>query len=69
MLAHRQLCDQQTLADVFGVSRGTIRNAIDDVLPLLQQDGHLPPRVARCHASAAELLKLVGTALTDQTPS
>src|SRR6266480_1921537 len=38
VLSQRRLCNQQTLADLFGTSRGTIRNAIDDVLPLLEED-------------------------------
>jgi DNA-binding transcriptional regulator YdaS (Cro superfamily) len=60
VLSQRRLCNQQTLADLFTTSRATIRNAIDDVLPLLQEDGYLPtPPVAttapqptcshRCH--------------------
>ncbi len=49
VLDQRRLCGQQTLANLFGVSRGTIRNAIDDVQPLLQADGYTavpaPPAV------------------------
>jgi hypothetical protein len=45
-------------ADLFDVSRGTIRNAIDDVLPLLEEDGfQLPPSPLRLH-SKAEVLAL-----------
>jgi len=44
----RQVCTQGALADLFDVSRGTIRNAIDDVLPLLEEDGfQLPPSPVR----------------------
>ena len=44
----RQVCTQGALADLFDVSRGTIRNAIHDVLPLLEEDGfQLPPSPVR----------------------
>jgi Helix-turn-helix of DDE superfamily endonuclease len=52
----RQVCTQQALADLFDVTRGTIRNAFADVLPLLEQDGlHLPPASSRLR-SAADVL-------------
>jgi transposase len=54
----RQVCTQGALADLFDVSRGTIRNAIDDVLPLLEEDGfQLPPAPVRL-GSKAEVLAL-----------
>ncbi len=59
LLAQRQLCDQQVLADLFGVSRGTIRNAIDDVLPLLEQAGHAPTPSPKQFATAAEILAVL----------
>jgi hypothetical protein len=59
VLAQRQLCDQQTLADLFAVSRGTIRNAIDDVGPLLEQDGYTPTPLAHQFATAAEILTFI----------
>lgn len=55
----RQVCTQGALADLFEVSRGTIRNAIDDVLPLLEEDGfQLPPSPVQLR-SKAEVLALV----------
>ena len=55
----RQVCTQGALADLFDVSRGTVRNAIDDVLPLLEEDGfQLPPLPVRLR-SRAEVLALV----------
>jgi transcriptional antiterminator len=55
----RQVYTQGALADLFDVSRGTIRNAIDDVLPLLEEDGfQLPPSPVRLR-SKAEVLALV----------
>ena len=68
VLAQRQLCNQQTLADLFGVSRGTIRNAVDDVLPLLQQEGYLPEPARDRFATAADLLEFATTANGDESP-
>jgi hypothetical protein len=56
VLSQRRLCNQQTLADLFGTSRGTIRNAIDDVLPLLEEDGHAATPAGRYYRTAAGLL-------------
>ncbi|MFC7388456.1 ISAzo13 family transposase [Sphaerisporangium rhizosphaerae] len=69
VLAQRQLCDQQTLADLFGVSRGTIRNAIDDVLPLLKQDGYISTPATHRFTTATELLASVSAAHDSETPS
>ncbi|MFI2478818.1 hypothetical protein [Nocardia xishanensis] len=55
VLAGRQLCDQHTLAELFGVSRGTIRNAIDDVAPLLEQDGFVATPSTRQFATATDI--------------
>ena len=55
----RQVCTQGALADLFDVSRGTIRNAIRDVLPLLEEDGfQLPPSPVRLRTKA-ELLTFI----------
>jgi hypothetical protein len=59
VLSQRRLCSQQTLADLFAVSRATIRNAIDDVLPLLEQDGYLATPADRYYRTAAHLLASV----------
>ena len=67
----RQVCTQQVLAEVFDVSRGTIRNAVADVGPLLEDDGfHLPPAPSRLR-SAADLLAFMtrqGDTPTDHKP-
>jgi transposase/DNA-binding transcriptional regulator YdaS (Cro superfamily) len=65
VLAQRQLCDQQVLADLFGVSRGTIRNAIDDVRPLLDQDGYVPTPAQHQFATAAEILASITPSTAD----
>jgi transposase len=59
VLAQRNLCDQRTLANLFGVSRGTIRNAIEDVRPLLEQDRHAVTPAERRFATAADILQFV----------
>ncbi|WP_280410439.1 ISAzo13 family transposase [Nocardia asiatica] len=69
VLAQRQLCDQQTLAELFGVSRGTIRNAIDDVLPLLQQHRITPAPAVRQFTTAAEVLDLIASDTDHKSPS
>lgn len=56
VLSQRDLCDQQTLANLFGVSRGTIRNAIKDVQPLLEQDTYVPARAERRFETATDIL-------------
>jgi transposase/DNA-binding transcriptional regulator YdaS (Cro superfamily) len=59
VLSQRNLCDQQALADLFGVSRGTIRNAIEDVRPLLEQDRQAVTPAERRFATADDVLKSV----------
>jgi hypothetical protein len=54
VLDQRQLCNQHTLAELFGVSRGTVRNAIDDVAPLLEQHGYVATPSPHRFATAAE---------------
>ncbi|MBO0875943.1 MAG: ISAzo13 family transposase [Pseudonocardia sp.] len=68
VLAQRHLCDQQTLADLFGVSRSTIRNAIDDVLPLLKQHGYVPTRATHHFATADEIIAAAEPGCDDETP-
>ncbi|MET7457265.1 HTH domain-containing protein [Streptomyces sp. NPDC005574] len=58
-LSQRDLCNQQTLADLFGVSRGTIRNAIEDVRPLLEQDPCVPTLAQRRFTTATDVLASV----------
>ncbi len=69
VLDQRKLCDQHTLAELFGVSRGTIRNAIDDVLPLLQHNGHTITPSTRRFATATEIFTFIATNKNHETPS
>jgi DNA-binding transcriptional regulator YdaS (Cro superfamily) len=68
VLDQRRLCDQQTLADLFGVSRGTIRNAIDDVQPLLQADGYTAVPAPQKYATAATLIASIPNEPELETP-
>ncbi len=68
VLAQRQLCDQRVLADLFDVSRGTIRNAIDDVLPLLEQHGYTLTPSPHQFATATEILTSITPANKDDPP-
>ncbi|WUA11960.1 ISAzo13 family transposase [Nocardia sp. NBC_01377] len=67
VLAQRQLCDLHTLAELFNVSRNTLRNAFHDVAPLLQRDGHRIEPSARQFATAAQVLAFATN--HNETPS
>lgn len=69
VLDQRKLCNQQTLAELFGVSRGTIRNAIDDVAPLLNQDGCAITPSERQFGTAAEIFALLRSDNAHDSPS
>ncbi|WP_083889877.1 hypothetical protein [Nocardia pneumoniae] len=69
VLDQRKLCDQHTLAELFGVSRGTIRNAIDDVLPLLQHNGHTITPSTHRFTTATEIFTFIATNKDYETPS
>ena len=62
VLSQRRICNQQTLADLFGTSRATVRNAINDVLPLLEEDGYLATPADRYYRTAADLLASITAA-------
>jgi transposase/DNA-binding transcriptional regulator YdaS (Cro superfamily) len=59
VLLERKLCSQQVLADLFKVSRGTIRAAMLDVLPLLKKHGYAVTPADRYFDTAADLLASV----------
>jgi transposase len=56
VLYQRKLCSQDTLAELFHVSRRTIGGIIEEVNPILAQDGYAPTPAARRFATAAALL-------------
>lgn len=68
ILAQRKLCSLETLAELFGVSRGTLRNAFYDVQPLLEEHGYAIGRADRRYAKAADVLASVATAEDSETP-
>jgi transposase len=55
VLSQRKLCSLETLAELFGVSRGTIRNAMNDVLPLLNEDGFTATPSQQRFSTGAEI--------------
>jgi hypothetical protein len=67
VLYQRKLCTQDTLAELFEVSRRTIGDVVREVGPILNQDGFTPTPAATRFTTAAEIL----TALTanDDTPT
>jgi Rhodopirellula transposase DDE domain len=67
VLSQRKVCSLETLAELFAVSRGTICNAMDDVLPLLDRDGLEPTPADQRFASAAAVLDFV--AANPETPA
>jgi len=65
VLYQRGLCGRQVLADLFGVTRGTIRNITEDVLPLLAQHGYtVKPAGMRFRTAAA----MLASATQPETP-
>lgn len=55
VLSQRRLCSLETLAELFDVSRGTIRNAMYDVAPLLNEDGFTAAPSRQRFSSAAAI--------------
>jgi len=55
VLSQRKLCSLETLAELFGVSRGTIRTAMYDVLPLFNEDGFTATPSLQRFSTAAEI--------------
>ena len=56
VLYQRKLCTQDTLAELFQVSRRTIGDVVREVGPILTQDGFTPTPATTRFAGAADLL-------------
>jgi transposase len=56
VLYQRKLCSQDTLAELFQVSRRTIGDVVREIGPILAQDGHNPTPATHRFATAAALL-------------
>jgi len=70
VLYQRKLCTQDTLADLFHVSRRTIGDVVREVGPLLANEGHAPqPAQTRFPNANALLDHLHNTAPTPTRPS
>jgi Rhodopirellula transposase DDE domain/Helix-turn-helix of DDE superfamily endonuclease len=64
ILYQRRVCTLQTLAELFGISRSTLWNAINDVLPILDTHHVTITPADHHHASAADLLASAGNRKT-----
>src|SRR4051812_26334414 len=67
VLYQRKLCTQDTLAELFEVSRRTIGDVVREVGPILAQDGFQPTPAATRFATAADILTAL--AANDDTPT
>jgi transposase len=56
VLYQRKLCNQDTLADLFHVSRRTIGDVVREIAPILAQDGYTPTPATHRFATATALL-------------
>jgi hypothetical protein len=61
VLAQRGACTRRVLAELLDVSPRTIGNALLDVRPLLEQDGHVLAPAERRFSTAAALLDFVNS--------
>jgi len=67
VLYQRKLCTQDTLAELFEVSRRTIGDVVREVGPILAQDGFQPTPAATRFATSAEIVTAL--AANDDTPT
>jgi DNA-binding transcriptional regulator YdaS (Cro superfamily) len=68
VLYQRKLCTQDTLAELFAVSRRTIGDVVRELGPILIQDGFTPTPTAARFATAAEILAAPAGAEDTPTP-
>ncbi len=66
VLYQRKLCTQETLAELFTVSRRTIGDVVRGIGPILAQDGFTPAPTTTRFATAAEIL---ATITDENTPT
>ena len=67
MLYQRKLCTQDTLAELFQVSRRTIGDVVREVGPILTQDEFTPTPAAARFANTADLLDSIPAATKTAT--
>ena len=67
VLYQRKLCTQDTLAELFEVSRRTIGDVVREVGPILNQDGFTPTPATVRFASPADLLDSIPAATDTAT--
>jgi transposase len=68
VLYQRKLCTQDTLAELFEVSRRTIGDVVHELGPILTQDGFTPTPAAARFATAAEILTALAGDENTPTP-
>jgi hypothetical protein len=68
VLYQRKLCTQDTLAELFEVSRRTIGDVVRELGPILTQDGFTPTPAAARFATAAEILTALAADENTPTP-
>lgn len=69
VLYQRGLCGRQVLADLFGVTRGTIRTISEDVLPLLEKHGYRIQPAGMRFTTATAMLNAVAPPDAPTTPA
>jgi len=68
VLYQRKLCSQDTLADLFHVSRRTISDVVREIAPILAQDAYTPAPATHRFATAAALLDSIAHPDAAATP-
>ena len=68
VLYQRKLCTQDTLSDLFQVSRRTIGDVVREVGPILTQDGFQPTPAAARFATATDILAALAGDEDNPTP-
>ena len=68
VLYQRKLCTQDTLAELFEVSRRTIGDVVREGGPILTQDGFTPTPAAARFATAADILAALASDEDTPTP-
>ncbi|MGH3505105.1 MAG: ISAzo13 family transposase [Nocardioidaceae bacterium] len=68
VLYQRDLCTQDTLAELFQVSRRTIGNVVREIDPILAQDGYAPSHATTQFANAAAVLESLTDSRDAATP-
>jgi hypothetical protein len=69
VIYQRKLCTQQTLAELFAVSRRTIGDVVRELSPILAQDGHVPAPATTRYPTSAAILNALPAPQDTATPT